>query len=78
MAKYTNADLETKLSTEEFKKVLNDINKVFPSLINQLVAIADKHNVKRDDLIAYFEGAFSAMTKISTFEDWRVRTNEIS
>lgn len=61
---------ETELTVAEQNAVIDDINAIFPFVINQLVAIADKHNVVRDDVIAAFGEVFYAMAKISTFENW--------
>lgn len=62
--------MNEKLTAAEHNAVIEDINKIFPAVINQLVSIADKHNVVRDDLIVYFGEMFSTMAKISTFENW--------
>lgn len=62
--------MNAKLTATEHNAVIDDINKIFSTAINRLVAIADKHNIVRDDLIAYFGERLSIMPKISTFENW--------
>lgn len=60
--------------TDEDKKhnaVIEDIIKIYPTVIDMIVAIADKHNVIRDELIKYVSGLFSAVTEISTFAEWK-------
>ena len=60
--------------TDEDKKhnaVVEDIIKVYPTVIDMLVAIADKHNVLRDDLIKHAAELFSAMAEVSTFTEWK-------
>lgn len=65
----------TGLTEAEHNAVIEDINRIYPTVINQLVNIADKHNIVRDDLIVEFGKIFSAMAEISTFENWEVERN---
>lgn len=64
--------MNTGLTEAEHNAVIEDINKICTTVINQLVCIADNSNIVRDDLIAYFGKIFSAMTEVSTFENWEV------
>lgn len=64
--------MNTGLTEAEHNAVIEDINKICTTTINQLVSIADSHSILRDDLIAYFGKIFSAMIEISTFENWEV------
>lgn len=61
---------ETQLTEAEHNAIVEDITKIYPSVIKQLVALADKHNIDRDDLIRYFADVFSTMVRISTFVNW--------
>lgn len=62
--------METQLTEAERNAVVDDMSEIYPDVINQLVALADKHNVNRDDLIKYFAKMFSVMSEISTFVNW--------
>lgn len=62
--------LDGELTVEESNLVMNEIHEVIPTVIDKLVAIADKHNVVHDDVITCFGETFSVMAKISTFEQW--------
>lgn len=64
--------MNTELTDAEQKAVVDDVNKIYLSVINQLIATADKHDVERDSMIAYFGQVFSVMSEISTFENWEV------
>lgn len=61
---------ETQLTEAEHNAVVDDMSEIYPAVIKQLVALADKHNVDRDVLVKYFAATFSAMAEISTFVNW--------
>lgn len=58
------------LTEAEHNAVVDDMSEIYPNVITQLVALADKHNVDRDDLVKYFAKMFSVMSEISTFVNW--------
>lgn len=62
--------METQPTEAEHNAVVDDMSKIYPMVITQLVALADKHNANRDDLVKYFAAMFSAMAEISTFVNW--------
>lgn len=62
--------MNEELTAAEHNAIIEDINNIVPSVIDQLVAIADKHNVVRDDLICYFGKIISSIIEISTFKNW--------
>lgn len=62
---------EFELTEAEHNAVVEDISKIFPMVIQQLVTLADKHNVDRDDLIKHFAALFSNIAEISTFANWK-------
>ncbi len=64
--------MNAKLTATEHNAVINDINGILPNVINQVVYMADNHNVERDKLISYFGELLSAITNICTFADWEV------
>lgn len=52
---------------EEF---LEDLAKILPSLVDNMVSIADKYGVKRDDVVFQFAQTFYKLSTVSTFERW--------
>lgn len=65
------AETRSELTEAEHNAVIEDMTEIYPTVIKQLVAVADKHNVDRDDIVKYFADMFSAMADISTFVNWR-------
>ncbi len=63
--------MSTELSQAEHNEVVEEISKIFPTVINQLVVLADKHNIERDDIVKEFAKIFFAMSEISTFKSWQ-------
>ncbi|MBD5128338.1 MAG: hypothetical protein HDT43_00195 [Ruminococcaceae bacterium] len=59
------------LTETEYNAVIEDMTEIYPPIIEQLVAIADKHNFDRDDIIKHFAKSFSVMAEVSTFKNWR-------
>lgn len=59
--------------------VVDDMNKtysrVLTTVVNQLIALADKHNVERDNVIKHFAAVFSKMAECGTFANWGDRNN---
>lgn len=51
---------------------LEDMSSMMITVINALVALADKYEVERDDLVRYFVKMFYAMAEQSTFKKWEV------
>lgn len=51
---------------------LEDMSSMILTIINALVALADKYGVERDDLVRHFSKTFHAMAKMSTFKKWEV------
>lgn len=45
--------------------------KIYPDVVSQLIALADKHDYERDDVLKYFSGNFSTMANLATFANWR-------
>lgn len=52
---------------EEF---LEDLAKILPSLVDNMVSIADKYGVKRDDVVFLFAQTLYKLSTVSTFERW--------
>lgn len=52
---------------EEF---LEDLAEILPSLVDNMVSIADKYGVKRDDVVLQFAQTFYKLSTVSTFEHW--------
>lgn len=58
------------LSEQEHAAYIDDFSEIVSGIIEKVVAIADKHNVDRDNAMQHFSTIFSAMVKISTFEHY--------
>lgn len=56
------------LNEQEHAAYMNDFSEVVNTVIEKVIAIADKHNVDRDNAMQHFSTVFSAMVQISTFE----------
>ena len=65
------AETSLELTEAEYNAVIEDMAKIYPPIIKQLVVLADKHNVDRDDIIKHFAESFSIMAEVSTFKNWR-------
>ncbi len=62
--------MDENLTAEEREAVLDELNAVVSAVLNRLIAIADKRNVVRDDLIRCWGKLFSTMAEISTFKNF--------
>lgn len=58
------------LTGEERDDYMEDISGVMCDLIAKVVAVADKHNVDRDNAMQHFSQLLSATVSISTFQDF--------
>lgn len=56
------------LNEQEHDAYMEDFSGVVTDVIGKVIAIADKHNVDRDNAMQHFITIFSAMVQISTFE----------
>lgn len=56
------------LNEQEHAAYMEDFSGVVTDVIGKVIAIADKHNVDRDNAMQHFSAIFSAMVQISTFE----------
>lgn len=56
------------LNEQENAAYMKEFSKIVNSVIEKVLAIADKHNVDRDDAMKHFSTIFSIMVQISTFE----------
>lgn len=56
------------LTQRECDEYMNDFSQVMHIVIEQVIALADRHNVDRDNAMQHFAAVFSAMTQCSTFE----------
>lgn len=65
------AETRLELTEAEHNAVIEDMTEIYPTVIKHLVAVADKHNVDRDDIVKYFAAKFSIMAEVSTFVNWR-------
>ena len=59
------------LSDKEHDAYMEDLSEVVSGVIERMIAIADKHNVDRDNAMKHFSTIFSAMVEISTFRNWQ-------
>lgn len=59
------------LSDKEHDDYINDISGVMNTVIDKIIAVADKHNVDRDNAIQHFSQLFGAMASLSTFQNWK-------
>lgn len=56
------------LTGKEHDAYMDDFSGVVTDVIGKVLAIADKHNVDRDNAMQHFSTIFSAMIQISTFK----------
>lgn len=68
--KIVHLPVEQYLNDKEHAAYMEDFTPVVNDLIDKLVAIADKHNVDRDNAIQHFSVIFGTMAEISTFQGW--------
>ena len=68
--KIVHLPVEQYLNDKEHAAYMEDFTPVVNDLIDKLVAIADKHNVDRDNAIQHFSVIFGTMAEISTFQNW--------
>lgn len=52
--------------------LLTDVQEIFCEVINRLIAVADKHNYDRDDVIKKFAVMFDVLADITTFKEYEV------
>lgn len=62
------------------EKQLNDCADLLTSLqiktLENVVKIADKYNIERDDLVMKFAAMFGAMAELSTFKDYEIKEDK--
>ena len=65
---------ENLMNDLEYRQIecLEDMSSMMLTVINALVALADKYEVERDDLVRHFAKMFYAMAEQSTFKKWEV------
>lgn len=65
---------ENLMNDLEYRQIecLEDMSSMMLTVINALVALADKYEVERDDLVRHFVKMFYAMAEQSTFKKWEV------
>lgn len=68
--KIVHLPVEQYLNDKEHAAYMEDFAPVVNDLIDKLVAIADKHNVDRDNAIQHFSVIFGTTAEISTFQGW--------
>lgn len=56
------------LNEQEHAAYMEDFTEIVNGVIEKVIAVADKHNVDRDNAMQHFSTIFSAMVQISTFE----------
>lgn len=58
------------LTGKEYEDYINDISGVVTGLIENVIPIADKYNVDRNNAMEHFSQLLSAMVQLSTFEHY--------
>lgn len=62
------------------EKQLNDCANSLTSLqiktLENVIKIADKYNIERDDLVIKFAAMFGAMAELSTFKDYEIKEDK--
>ena len=61
------------LTGKEHAAWVKDFAAVVADVTDKVIALADKHNVDRDNAMDYFAKTVSAMAEISTFKNYEVR-----
>jgi len=64
------------LNGEEERLYREDIQALLLSTVSDVVAIADRHNVDRDNAMEHFATVFKTMQEISTFSEFDGRAND--
>ena len=64
------------LNGEEERLYREDIQALLLSTVSDVVAIADRHNVDRDNAMEHFATVFKTMQEISTFSEFGGRAND--
>lgn len=64
------------LNGEEERLYREDIQALLLSTVSDVVAIADRHNVDRDNAMEHFATVFKTMQEISTFSEFGRRAND--
>lgn len=59
------------LSGKEHDDYISDISGAMNNVIAQIIDIADKHNVNRDNAMQHFSELLNAMVLISTFQNFQ-------
>lgn len=68
--KIVQLPLDRYLNDKEHAAYMEDFSVVVNGVIDEVISIADKHNIDRDNAIQHFATIFKAMTEISTFKNW--------
>lgn len=58
------------LTEGEHRNFVNDMQKIVRNLVADMIALADKYNVDRDDAMHYFSQVVSAMVEVATFQHY--------
>lgn len=56
------------MTGKERDDYMEDFTEIVNGVIEKVIAVADKHNVDRDNAMQHFSTIFSAIVQISTFE----------
>lgn len=52
--------------------LFTDMQEIFCEVIDKLVAVADKHNYDRDDVMKKFAVLFDVLAEVTTFREYEV------
>lgn len=58
------------LTAKEHDGYMTDFTDIVSSTIDNIISLADKHNVDRNNAMEHFAKIFSSMVEISTFEKY--------
>ncbi len=64
------AEEQVFLNPEEHDAFMEDFSEVVTGVVGKVIALADKHNVDRDNAMMHFSQIFSAMVNVSTFKHY--------
>ena len=59
------------MTGEEREQYMSELSEIVQGLINEVVSLADKYNVDRDNAMAHTSNLISAMVEIGTFQKYR-------
>lgn len=65
---------KTYLTGPELKAYIDELSGLISNTIPALIALADKHNVDRDDTVQHFAEIFGTLAETSTFENYGAQT----